>query len=165
MRKTAVVVAVLLATVGSLGQVSATNGEILPGYGAEPGPPLQNLVDTELIVVPNLPFLGAPSVDCMVGKGMVHGFFLAANGLAATRVSLCFHKWVPPGWVSFDPVCTHLSLRVVDWKGVLVDQHEFTGPGGFLFSNNWRGAAVLARPSLSAGLFFFVFIEIYGNYE
>jgi hypothetical protein len=125
----------------------------------------QNLVETEVLFVPNIPFQQMPSIDLMVGNGMVHGLFLASNGLLTTTVVIAFFKWVPPGWLAFDLVCTHINVKLVDWTGAIVDTYQFTDPSGFLFSNDWYGMATLYRPPLAVGLFFFVFIEIYGNYE
>ncbi|MGC9307894.1 MAG: hypothetical protein ACP5FL_03860 [Thermoplasmatota archaeon] len=126
---------------------------------------LQQLVETELLFVPNIPLLESPTIDFMVGNGMVHGLFLASNRLVTTTITMVFFKWVPPDWISLDLVCTHINVKAIDWNGNLVDQQNLTDPSGFLFSNNWQGTATLARPPLSSGLFFFVFIEIYGNYE
>jgi len=156
---------VLLATVflipGSWSTMSIDTGE----QRIAESPVSQNLVDIEVLFVPAVPFLQMPSIDLMVGNGMVHGLFLASNRLVTTTVAMGFFKWVPPGWIALDLVCTHIVVTVVDWEGSMVDHHEVTGPSGFLFSNNWYGTATLDRPRLSTGPFFFVFIEIYGNYE
>ena len=126
---------------------------------------VDNLVDTELIVVPNTLFGFYPLFDTMVGNGMVNGFFLAINSMTTTSLFIRFHKWYFPGWASFDLLCTHIDITVIDLDGNIIDQKSLTSPNGFLFSNDWFGLEQVEKPSISSGLFFFIFIEIYGNYE
>jgi hypothetical protein len=126
---------------------------------------LEYLVDTEILIVPNRPLHFYPLYDFMVGNGMVHGFFLAANGISTVTIFMHFHKCVLPGWIAFDLLCTHILVKVVDMAGNIVNQCNITDPSGFLFVNDWDGSTTLTKPLPAPGHFFFVYVEIYGNYE
>ncbi len=134
-------------------------------YGTSNSLGLGYLVDMEILIVPNMLFHFAPLYDFMVGDGRVHGFFLAINGISTVTVFMHFHKWTLPGWIAFDLLCTHIDVKVVDMVGNIVNQCNITAPSGFLFVNNWDGSTTLTRPLPAPGQFFFVYIEIYGNYE
>ena len=121
----------------------------------------QGLVEIEIIQVPNklnIEYLR----DKNIGNGVVRGHFLVINGNSKAWISMLFFKYVPPGYVAFDLVCTNITITVKDSANITHYKCIFNG-GDTLFSNNWLGSTMLNIPNYSD--FSIIEIAIYGNYE
>lgn len=127
---------------------------------------LENLIDTEIMGVPNMVLHIAPYVDYVIGISNVRGSFLAFNGISTVTLLMGFQKRMPLGLISFDLLCTHIHIKVVDLNDNTVTQYNLSNPNGVLFFNNWHGAVTLPRPILLPYHFFYlIVIEIYGSYD
>lgn len=126
----------------------------------------ESLIDTEIMGVPNMLFHFAPYTDYAVGISNVRGSFLAFNSISTVTLLLHFQKRIPLGLISFDLLCTHIHIKVVDLNDNTVTQYNLSNPNNILFFNNWHGAVTLPRPMLLPYHFFYlIVIEIYGRYD
>ena len=121
----------------------------------------QGLVVIEIIQVPNK-FNIEYFRDKNIGNGVDRGHFLVINGNSKAWLSILFYKFVPPGYIAFDLVCTNITITVKDYTNITHYKCIFNG-GDTLFSNNWFGSTMLNIPDYSD--FSIIEIAIYGNYE
>jgi hypothetical protein len=100
--------------------------------------------------------------DKNIGQGVVRGHFFIINNAKKALIAMVFFKYVPPGYVAFDLVCTNISINVKNPLDEITHKYRFSGDD-ILFSNNWIGSTTLLLPDYYD--YSILEIIIYGNYE
>ncbi|RLF37654.1 MAG: hypothetical protein DRN03_01875 [Thermoplasmata archaeon] len=97
-----------------------------------------------------------------INGGSVIGFFVVFNLKNGAYLVMIFRKFVLPGHIALDMLCTNISINVIDHNGT-VFYHIELKENDCLFVNNWFKVQNLQKPPY--GKFYVVEIKIFGNYE
>lgn len=97
-----------------------------------------------------------------IDGGSVIGFFAVFNWKNKADLVMVFRKFVPPGGIALDMLCTNISISVIDHNGTMFHHIELR-KNDHLFVNNWFKVQNLPKPSY--GEFYVIEIKIFGNYE